>query len=308
MCSMSSSSTSFDMSEHNNSMNAFKASFNVLLKADKLPHAIIIEGDNAQTLEAAKLLSCALVCEGAGEKPCFECSACLKAMADTGGQTSAHPDILVYSGGDKPRSFPVDKIREIRSSAYIIPNEAQKKVFVLLKAQSMGVEAQNALLKILEEPPNFVVFILTCQSRSQLLETILSRCVCYLLNAVDYVQEDEEILKLCDGIARAAACESEFELLALTGAFEKNTDKLKRTVSQLISVISDALKIHSGSKAVLYSRQNETAVFLASNFTAARLIALIEALENINQAVKYNANNNLLITMLCADIRRAAGK
>lgn len=66
----------------------------------------------------------------------------------------------------------------------MLPNEAAYRVLILAEAQTMTPQAQNALLKILEEPPAHVIFILTCENRSQLLETVRSRCVCLTLQPV----------------------------------------------------------------------------------------------------------------------------
>ncbi|MCR4926145.1 MAG: ATP-binding protein [Clostridiales bacterium] len=289
-------------------MNDFNDYFSNALKSGTLSHAIILEGENEKTLEMAKVLSAALVCESDGEKPCFKCPACVKAMADTQSEQSNHPDILVYSGKDTPRSFSVDTVREIRDDAFVMPNEANRKVYVLLKAHSMGNEAQNALLKILEEPPEFVTFILTCQSRSQMLSTILSRCVCYSFSSEIQANQDEEIISLCNDLAKAIVNDNEYDLLTLSGAFEKNNQKLNEAVSQLILITGDALTIRSGSTAQLVSRQDSTASFLATHLTLVKLAKLLEALQKTQSAIKRNANNNLLITMFCADIRRSIGK
>ena len=89
-------------------------------------------------------------------------------------------------GGEGPSSsFPVETVREIRSSAYILPNEAEYKVVILSGADETSTGAQNALLKILEEPPPHLLFILTCENRFKLLPTIQSRVVGVALGAVD---------------------------------------------------------------------------------------------------------------------------
>lgn len=290
-------------------MSDFNKTFSSLLESGKLPHAIILEGEDDQTCEAAKLLSAAVVCENiGGDRPCFKCSACLKAMADTQSEQSAHPDILVYSGKDTPRSFRVDTVREIRQAAFVMPNEANCKVFVLLKAHSMGVEAQNALLKILEEPPEYAVFILTCVSRSRMLQTILSRCTCFSFENPCVCSADEEILSLSEQMAAATLSESEWDLLKLTSEFDKDNKKFKSVVSQFILTVSDAVIIKCGSKATLYSGQEQAAKKLAAGLTVQALSNLTDVLQGFVKAVDTNANNNLLITAFCAGVRKAIGK
>lgn len=75
-------------------------------------------------------------------------------------------------------------MRELRDSAYVLPNEAPRRVMILAGAQGMTEQAQNALLKILEEPPAHAVFLLTCENRASMLPTILSRVQCVSLGPV----------------------------------------------------------------------------------------------------------------------------
>ena len=98
-----------------------------------------------------------------------------------GGFPSGYP----RSGGEgAARSFHIDTVRALREDAYILPNEAPRRVFLLAEAQNMTEQAQNALLKILEEPPASALFLLTCENRGQLLETIRSRVVTLSLSGV----------------------------------------------------------------------------------------------------------------------------
>lgn len=87
----------------------------------------------ALALKTAK----ALVCSDKEEIPCGRCSACIKAAA------KSHPDIPVYSVEDKPRAFKVDMVREIRSSAYIVPNEADRKVLSLKTPTPWGLRGRT---------------------------------------------------------------------------------------------------------------------------------------------------------------------
>jgi len=113
----------------------------------RLSHAIILEGESPQVrLSLARLIAKAAVCTGEGERPCGKCPGCFK--SDSG----SHPDITEIVGGEAARSLHIDRIREIRRDAYVLPNEASHKVFILTNAQSLTAEAQNSLLKIIEEP------------------------------------------------------------------------------------------------------------------------------------------------------------
>ena len=119
-----------------------------------LSHAYILSGpagSGRRTL--AGLLAAALVCaRGDGEAPCLSCPNCRKALA------GIHPDV-VRAGGEGDE-LTVARIRALRADAYIRPNEAGRKVYVLENAQAMNDSAQNAMLKLLEEGPGYAAFLL----------------------------------------------------------------------------------------------------------------------------------------------------
>ncbi len=116
-------------------------------------------------------MAAALICENSTEKgvACRECKACKKSFAGT------HPDIFML----RKKSVSVDDIRDLRSNAYLAPHESDRKVFILDNVGEYNVQSQNALLKVLEEPPKNVFFILTAASKHSVLPTVLSR-VCTL--------------------------------------------------------------------------------------------------------------------------------
>lgn len=122
------------------------------------------EGSGKKTL--ARLLAAAILCRGQ-QKPCLSCSACRKVMDDT------HPDLITVTDPEH-KTVAVKLIRQMRSEMFILPNEASKKIYLL--PQELGIEGQNALLKILEEPPEHGVFILLSENPEALLPTVRSRC------------------------------------------------------------------------------------------------------------------------------------
>ena len=157
-----------------------KEQLSFLLSSSHFPHAIILEGEDGlgkRTL--ARELAAYLVCRSEGEKPCYECAQCIKA------QKGVHPDIFEHSAAGGARSFHVEVIRDVIKDVYMSPNEAEYKIYILGNAHCMSESAQNALLKVLEEPPAYAVFILTAASKSMLLETVLSRAVTISLSGVD---------------------------------------------------------------------------------------------------------------------------
>ena len=141
----------------------------------RFPHAIIIEGDDGlgkHTL--ARIIAAAAVCEDSRNAPCGKCRACTLA------KKGSHTDIYTYS--PEGMTFKIKTARQIRDSAIVVPIEAERKVIIMEHCELMNESTQNCLLKILEEPPAFTVFILLCTSAMSLLVTVRSRCTLFSIN------------------------------------------------------------------------------------------------------------------------------
>ena len=138
--------------------------------AGRLAHFYLIsgpEGSGKHTL--ADLLAASMLCTGPNA-PCGICKACRKVLSHT------HPDDITIDDPEK-KIIPVRLIRQARADIYIRPNEGTKKIYRFPRGQDLNLEGQNALLKVLEEPPEYGVFLLLCDNPEKLLPTIRSRCV-----------------------------------------------------------------------------------------------------------------------------------
>lgn len=136
----------------------------------RLSHCYIIEGppgSGRHTL--AQLLAGAMECESGGDGPCGTCAACRKV------QKNEHPDVITVDSDTA--TVPIRLIRDMQSDAYVRPNEGVRKIYVIPRAGDMQAPAQNALLKLLEEPPEYCAFLLLTDSADKLLETVRSRAV-----------------------------------------------------------------------------------------------------------------------------------
>ena len=131
----------------------------------RLSHAYIASGGVVDTLAMAA------VCSGSGLRPCMECAHCKKSSR------GIHPDIMVISKMDKKREILIEQVRELKKDVIVVPNEAAKKAYIINDAETMNDNAQNAFLRILEEPPSHAVFILKTDTPADLLPTVRSRCV-----------------------------------------------------------------------------------------------------------------------------------
>lgn len=138
------------------------------IRSGRTSHFYLISGpagSGKRTL--ARLLAAALQCQS-DQGPCLSCPACRKVMADT------HPDFITVLDPEH-KNVAVKIVRAIRDDMFVRPNEGKKKIYLF--PQEMGIEGQNALLKVLEEPPSYGVFILLSENPEQLLPTVRSRAV-----------------------------------------------------------------------------------------------------------------------------------
>ncbi len=135
------------------------------------PHAYIFEGDRGLgILGTARLYAASLACTN-DNAPCGVCNSCIGAKANS------NPDIITVEPEDKKKTLGVERIREIIIDAYVKPFLAKRKVYIFPDASIITEQAQNAFLKLLEEPPEYAVFIIISDNADLLLETIRSRCV-----------------------------------------------------------------------------------------------------------------------------------
>ncbi len=146
--------------------------FKNALSTGKISHAYIIEGERSSGKEfIARVFAQALECEAGGIEPCNECHSCRQANA------GSHPDIIKVMH-EKPQNIGVDDIRAgINDNILIKPYSGDWKIYIINEAEKMSVQAQNALLKTLEEPPEYAVILLLTSNLDVMLQTIISRCV-----------------------------------------------------------------------------------------------------------------------------------
>lgn len=273
-----------------------KAQLELAFQAGRLPHAMILEGPKSTLPE---ILARAAVCLSNGEKPCGHCPGCVKALA------GSHPDIFILDGDANPRAFPVDAIRQIRSDAYIKPNEAPTKVYLLLGAQNMSEISQNALLKVFEEPPENVLFIMSAVSASALLPTVRSRAQIFSLE--DAHTAGNVDFTYMEKLTAAVTSINEADFLFLTAELVKDKEKLRAVLAQFVLIFRDAAVLRAGGSVCL-SGQKESASALAAGVTRDKLLLLLSEVQKAQRALDQNANTALLLTALCANLRAAAGR
>lgn len=186
---------------------------------EKLSHAYIVSSASVTVRSKLSMeLAAKMLCSGRGEKPCGVCRDCRKVSA------GVHPDLtvirhLVDDKGKEKREILIDQIREMSADAYVLPNEAGAKVYIIENADTMNVNAQNAALKLFEEPPKNVNFILSTANPDKLLVTVRSRCVLLRRNAEDE-SETEDVAAMAEEYLACLAKGSDPELLVWCASHE----------------------------------------------------------------------------------------
>ncbi len=185
----------------------------------RLSHATIVTAqDREEGLRTAGMLAAALLCRSEGPAPCGVCPACRKAMA------GIHPDLIRIrraedDKGRRKKEILVDQIRDMAADAVVLPNESERKVYLIEDADSMNASAQNAALKLLEEPPAGVYFLLCAVNPERLLPTVRSRCAEWSC-AGGETEWDPEVRKLAEGFLDRAAERDRAELFRWCAANE----------------------------------------------------------------------------------------
>ena len=244
-----------------------KASLRAALNS-RLPQTVLLAApDEEDAFTCAGILSAALLCTGGGA-PCGRCPSCRKLTDD------AHPDCIVIDEGEG--EIKVETARRIRAQAAILPNDGDRKVFVIRRADRMNDSAQNALLKSLEEPPRYAFFILTTAQPGALLQTIRSRCTIYQLEPPDAPDvPDEALLAPAAAFLRALARGDEYGMLCAANGFVKlNKTGFQQAMALLETAFRDAM-LASVARPLLPALADETRA-LAGAVTTDKLLALCD--------------------------------
>lgn len=238
-----------------------KKSLESAIAHDRISNAYVFEGiQGVGKKMCAKIFSQALVCSEKENAPCGKCPSCVQASALT------MPDIIYVKKDDDKASIGVENVRQqVIAEAYLKPRNAERKVFVIEEGDDLSQEAQNALLKVLEEPPSYVTFIICVTSKEKLLSTVLSRSQTvtffplpcekvaeYLNDKTDTVSEKVQLIsKLAQGSIGAA--------LEFSGNDAK-LERMEKSIASLINLKKNAIRIREMVELLTEEKENITEV------------------------------------------------
>ena len=271
-----------------------KTALNSLEQQNRMPHAIIIQGGTEESRDNLSThLAMWAVCNSDGEKPCGECKNCINAKA------KAHSDVYFAKGEGKTNIYNKDEINRIIRDASIKPNQADTKVYVLSECdRRFPVISQNVFLKTLEEPPQDVLFILTCENSKVLLSTILSRATVFTLESMTEI--NQELMDIAKEITLGIISKSEIQLLKATYRLSDRESSLE-ILSYVVLLLRDGLCVSVGAGA---DTDEDIAYRLSKKLRKTQYLKLIEITEDAQRKITQNVSLKLIGTWLCAEYRR----
>lgn len=312
--------------------NAVKTQLQTLFATNKVPHAILIDGAKGlgkKTLAniIAKTAICSSLSSGL---VCENCSNCKKA------QKNIHPDIIYPEKSGVLQGYSISTVRQVRANAYISPNEAARKVYIFTDVDNMGIPAQNAILKVLEEPPKNVMFIFTCISPANLLQTVRSRLQQFSLRPVShvdmlqYLEENctekltknlSEIVNIANGniglaldllassdfesiastaneIAQNIGSPREFDLVTIVSKISEDRKNFAKVLTFLEPILKDALLLASG----VNLNKNDASKHLSEKLSPKQILSLIDVVAQTKNYLDKNVSTSISSAYFCSSL------
>lgn len=301
------------------------------IASGKLSHAYLIEGgEGCGKTYFARFAAAAVLCTG-DKPPCGKCPSCVKALA------GSHPDLFYFSP-DKKASMGVETVRDIKKSLFFMPNDGDRKVYIIDDAQKMTVQAQNALLKFIEEPPASVLFFIVTDKKESLLPTVVSRTRIISLAPSDNAdirrflmseskksggeQIDEAInmaegspgkalkllcrdfsrqRQLCLDFMPVLVSTSKSDAMAFLLSMKLNRDGVKEFFTLLMTALADVMNARFGRATRLLSR--DAAAEYAKSITDRKNAYLFDLATEAVVRAGENANINLLLMTFAAKLK-----
>ena len=303
----------------------------VMRRSGHLPHALLLQGEpGCGKKRIAQHFAMLVLCEDAEHAPCGGCRSC-RLIAE-----NAHPDVMTAEHSGKRMGFSVETVRTVRREASVLPNNGDMRIFIFADADEMSVQAQNALLKSVEEPPPHACFVFTCETAGSLLPTLLSRMT---VKTVFPVSETECAAALTDrgftdeqageavshfggsigkclryledadakfAVDTAAALtemmtkRNEYELLRLLTAAASDRDRFRRILELLDLQIRDAAVMMHGAEVSRLGCSSAWAEALSHELTPRRAARLHGAVKEALGDLDNNVGAVLTATALCA--------
>lgn len=262
-----------------------------LMRENRVPHAVALESSDKDALNGcAKLLAQWAVCKS-NNRPCGECLACLKIKSQN------HPDVYTAKLEGKKNAVKISEIRNICADSAMKPNESDCKVYIIPEADKMEAAPQNAFLKLMEEPPQSMIFILLCENTLGLLQTIRSRCSVFKIKGKS--DSDSEIIKLAENIAKALCQNKESQLVYACS--ELNDRQTATKVLARLSEIIRAATAYSITRSL--GGEDELVRELSLNVKKRSLVKMQSSISKTAECIRNNVNLSLAGSVLAVNLK-----
>lgn len=259
-----------------------------------LSHALLLTG-SGDRMALARYAAAALECEAEGSRPCGVCRACHKVAEEI------HPDVITVRD-EQHKNIAVEVIRQVRTDAYIQPNEGRRKVYLFPDCTLLTEQDQNVLLKIVEEGPPYAAFLFCAENAAAVLQTLRSRCVELKLRPGAEAPEPE-LLESAELLCRAIGKRRRGSAAELAVRLERK--KLDR--DQLAAMLSRSRELFTSALVSLYGgsgpdSDREITEFLAKNLTKTQIMSTIGLLEKYHGECAYNIGTGHVLGALAAEL------
>lgn len=294
------------------------------IKNRGLKHAYLFNScDEIKNKVSSILFTLLINCEK-NEKPCFNCKNCLKIINNNS------LDVFVYP---KNKSIVVDDIKEILDSAYIVPSEFEKKIYILNNFDEANIASQNKFLKTLEEPPNNVIFLLNCTNINKVLDTIKSRCETINLpqiptseieNAIEKTdielntiieencenelgnylllneKEIDNTFKFCINLLKDLTLSS--QILKYSSKINKDKENLFNYFYAFTNIFRDILVCKFNENLIKNKTLKDDIKQISNNFNFNAVVNILNNIIQLNKTLSFNTNEVLVIDNLLINI------
>lgn len=297
-----------------------------MLSSGRIVHAYLFTGAaGAGKRTLSDLFAQSLICTGEGDKPCHVCHACIQF------KTGNHPDIIRIQREKDKTGVSIDQIRNMQDELKVKPYQAGRRICIIEDAHTLKDQAQNALLKTLEEPPANTLIFLLAENTNAVLPTILSRCQTLRVDRLSRneaaqilmdrlklprdealvlaalsqgnpgkalsLAEDEDYRSKRASLLEGMKLAGTYKILDLAAVFIDNKEKYDELLDVLVLWARDLLLLHETNTADLIINVDKISMLNEQSkvFTSKALQDIIELIEKSRKIIKSNGNYQLTI-------------
>ncbi len=307
----------------------------IMSEKDRMAHTVLFYGEKGSGRKLmAQYYTQLLLCESPENgRPCGKCRTCENI------ENGFHPDVIFAKTAGKLEGYSVSEARAVCADAFVMPNnESGRKVYIFRDCHNMDPRTQNTLLKIIEEPPEYAYFIFTSESRSDFLQTVISRCVCFGVSVctdeesakaladegfnadeiktavecfhgnigmcIDYLRDGKmrESVDLTKRLADSIIERDEYNMNKEANSVGTQRNDVRNMLMMLDRIIRDAAVLIGDKDARLTGCYGDGARRLAETVTADGAVRIHEQIEKAWSAVESNVNIPLVLSALCGEI------